>query len=187
MIEKISICWKIRRIMSKRLTLCKKSKLLVLHHQSTSVFIPKMYGFRRVSATHYGIWNFITNLSSDNTVILTVFMHDPVAGNCSHSTDFYGSSQDSVSGQIIFFISGTLPVSPHQHTISCSTTLRTVGLRLKLRYTKHVHGNIDILDSEFFSTFIGTVKKYCKVLWHFSVATLGVYWRLLWSTTVRHI
>jgi hypothetical protein len=140
--------------------------------------------------TYGGIWNLITNLPSDNAVILTVFMHDEVAGNCSHNTDFHTSTQDSASPQNFFSFQGyhlCLP-PPHRpaplilqyHTTYCRITS-------KGRYTKHVHDNIDILHSEFGTKLTESLKKYCNVLWHLSVAPVGVYWRLLWSTTVCHI
>jgi len=79
--------------------------------------------------------------------------------------------------------------------ITCATTLplqtghilqyRTTYCRITstARYKKH----FQILHSEFGSIMKGSVKKYNNVLWHLSVVTVGVYWRLLWSTAVCHI
>ena len=56
----------------------------------------------------------------------------------------------------------------------------------KGRYMEHVQKNIDIFNIEFLSMFNGSLKKYYNVLWRLSVATVGLYWRLLWSTAVCH-
>jgi len=154
------------------------------------VFVSQqMYVIISVPATHYGIWNLITNLPSDSTLILIVFMHDPVASKCSYSTDFHARSQYSDSFQIFFSFRGHHlcfnPPPPtcfilQYHTTYCQITS-------KGRYLKHVYTNIDILHNEFRSVLKGSSKKFYNFFWHFLVATVGVYWRLFWSTAVCHI
>jgi hypothetical protein len=150
-----------------------------------------MYDIISMPATHDGIWNSKTILPQNNAVILTVFMHDPVASNCSDNTDFHASSQDSASCQSISHFGDItwywpLPTPP-QITLSYSTLLRTVGLRLKDGSRKIVHANIDILHSEFGSIWKGSVKKYCNVLWHISVVSVGVLKVIVANYSVSHL
>jgi hypothetical protein len=58
-------------------------------------------------------------------------MDDEVAGNCSHATDFRASSQDSAFFQSFYLFRGHQLCPPPNLDLSCSTTLSTVGLRLK--------------------------------------------------------
>jgi len=125
-----------------------------------------MYVTISVPATHDGIWNLITKLPSDSSVIVTAFMHDQVGGNSSHNTDFHTNSQDSASSQIFFSFRGyRLLLPPFPPTTRLILQYHTTYFRItsKGQYMKHVTVNIDILNSECFSTFIGSVKKYCNV------------------------
>jgi hypothetical protein len=121
----------------------------------------------------------------DEAVILTVDLHDQLSGNCSHSTDFHASSQDSASCQSFsHFVDITCP-SQTRLILQYQTTYYLITS--KARYKKHVHANINTSNSEFWSIFKGSVNKNYNVLWHISVATAGVYWWLLCSTITCHI
>ena len=156
--------------MSQILILSTKFELLVLPINLRVYISQQMNVTISVPATHDGIWILITNLPSENADILTVFMHDLFAGNYSHSTDFHTNSQDNASPQNFFSFRGHLlflPYSPSPPHLILQYHATYSRITSKGQYMKHVHINIDILNSECFSTFNGSVKKYCKVMWHF--------------------
>jgi hypothetical protein len=111
--DRITVIEKNEESCPKLLTLILKSKILVLPHQQKSAYIPINVCCRRVPATYDGIWDLITTSPPDSSIILTVFMHDPVAVNCSQNTDFRASSLNIASCQNIFLISRTSPVPPN--------------------------------------------------------------------------
>jgi hypothetical protein len=133
------------------------------------------------------IWQ--PNCPQADAVLQPGFMHCPVAGNCSQSTGFRASSQDSASFQKLFYFGDIMCSSPPPPPTRLIMQHHTTYCRIisKGRCMKHVYANIDILHSEVRSILKVSLKKYYNVLWYLSVATVGMYWRLLWSTTVCHI
>jgi hypothetical protein len=149
-----------------------------------------MYVIISVPATHDGIWNFITNLPSDNIVKLTVFIHDQFASKCSHSTDFHTTFIQVIRTVLL------LRIFSYFADITCASTTpppetglilqyhtKYCRIRSTARYKKH----FQILYSEFWSIMKLSVKKYNNLFWHLSVVTVGEYWRFLWSTAVCYV
>ena len=121
-------------------------------------------------ATNDDIWNVITNLPPYNAVILTVFMHDPLASNCSHVTDFHAGSQDSVSCQNFFLFRGhhlillPSPFPPNHLIVQYHTT--HCRITSKGRYTKNLRRQYWYITQRFLEHMVGIRKEilHCVVI-----------------------
>ena len=149
MIERISIYWKIRRIMSQNFTLSKKSKLLLLQYQSTSVYITTNVCYYKCANNKWRYLKFDNQISRQTTLSYCPSSCTIQLPATAHTSQISTQVLRTVLPLRVFSHFGVSLVPPRpsrlifqDHTTYCRITSNG-------RYMKHVHDIIDILNREY--------------------------------------